>query len=77
LFLAKILSACDFNTIRRCVPQANYDRNLWPGKPFGFAEWNAPSYGQGSRIGGIKNINHVGVAVDNFDESQLGLKILF
>jgi catechol 2,3-dioxygenase-like lactoylglutathione lyase family enzyme len=29
----------------------------------------APSYAQGSRIGGIKNINHVGIAVDNFDES--------
>jgi catechol 2,3-dioxygenase-like lactoylglutathione lyase family enzyme len=29
----------------------------------------APGYAQGTRVAGIKNVNHVGIAVDNFDES--------
>jgi catechol 2,3-dioxygenase-like lactoylglutathione lyase family enzyme len=29
----------------------------------------APTYAQGSRIAGIKNVNHVAIALDNFDES--------
>ena len=29
----------------------------------------APSYAQGPRVAGIRNVNHVGIAVDNFDES--------
>ena len=29
----------------------------------------ASTYGQATRVSGIKNVNHVGIAVDNFDES--------
>jgi lactoylglutathione lyase len=29
----------------------------------------APGYAQGTRVTGIRNVNHVGIAIDNFDES--------
>jgi catechol 2,3-dioxygenase-like lactoylglutathione lyase family enzyme len=29
----------------------------------------SPTYAQGGRVAGIRNINHVGIALDNFEES--------